>query len=118
MATLFDFASLIGHKYLGELAATDNTEAVDTAGFDGVAFAFYFATGVSDVSIDFFESDDTTYGNATPVERYGSYTVDLGKEGTRVLNTVPKKRYVFAKVTGAASIVCAIKGYAHEVPVT
>lgn len=123
----FDFGSISAYKFgaVGLLAANTNTVAIDTKGFEGVAFIATASTGslsaTNNFTFNFLESDDDTISNAVAVARVGK-KASLTETNSAVWQSVtPSKRYVFAQLirggTASANIaVTAALGFPHNAP--
>lgn len=123
----FDFGGKSAFKFgaLGLLAANTNSVAIDTQGFEGVAFVATASTGTlsttNKFTFKFLESDDTNISNATAVARVGK-PAELVSTNSAVWQSVtPAKRYVFAQLIRGASAsanvaVIAALGYPHNAP--
>lgn len=123
----FDFGSISAYKFgaIGTLNANTNSVAIDTQGYEGVAFVISAGSGtlssVNNFTLNFLESDDTNISNATSVARVGS-EAKLTQANTAVWQSVtPAKRYVFAQLIkgGSASATLAVTaalGYPHNAP--
>lgn len=115
-----------------EITATTTSNAIDTAGFEGVAFVFEtgksaaaatFLNAANTLTVSYLESDDTNVSNATNVDtdRIQSAPVLNNVNTTFFGGVTPAKRYVFARLTEAGTVNAlvsgtAILGDAHNVP--
>lgn len=126
MASL-DFAAKVAFQFAfaGDITGNTNTAAIDTQGFDGVAFVTSVrASNVSEgteIDINFLESEDSNIANATAVERV-VFNEPIS-EANVVLNAsvVPAKRYLFAQYiprgAGQATVhALGALGHAHDEP--
>jgi hypothetical protein len=109
--------------------ANINSLAVDTQGFESVAFLASVGTGnttaTNSAIIKFYESDDTNVANATAVAagRVVKNPTINASNATFTASVVPVKRYVFAELDpsatfGSAVSVTAILGNPNFAPTT
>jgi hypothetical protein len=109
--------------------ANINSLAVDTSGFESVAFIANIGTGNTSATINavmfFFESDDNTRANATAVAsgRIIENPILNASNATFTASVVPAKRYVFVELDPAATFgspasITAILGDARNNPTT
>lgn len=107
--------------------ANINSVAVDTQGFESVAFVASVGTGNTNATINavmaFYESNDTTRANATALDagRVIKNPTINASNASFTASVVPIKRYVFVEVDPAATFgsalsVTAILGNPHEAP--
>jgi len=126
MASL-DFAAKVAFQFAfeGTISANTNTAAIDTQGFDGVAFATSVrASNVAEgteIDVNFLESDDSNIANATAVERV-VFNPPISEANTVIwASPVPAKRYLFAQYiprgAGQATVhALGALGYARNEP--
>jgi hypothetical protein len=109
--------------------ANINSLAVDTQGFESVAFVATIGTGnttaTNSAAMFFYESDDNTRANATAVAAgrvIENPTIDAASSAFTA-SVVPTKRYVFVELDpsasfGSAGSVIAILGNPQNAPTT
>lgn len=110
-------------------SASANGVAADTQGFEGVAVNTVVGdqttVNLADnpLNLVFFESDDTTFGNATavPANRVIKNPEINAAQASFVASVVPSKRYLFVQVPAPSAgnveiAVSTILGYAYESP--
>ncbi len=109
--------------------ANINSAAVDTAGFESVAFIAIVGTGnttaTNSAVLAFYESDDTNVANATAVAagRVIKNPTINAASAAFTASVVPVKRYVFAELDPSATFgsvvgVAAVLGNPLEAPTT
>lgn len=109
-------------------AANVNSVAIDTSGFESLAFVASVGAGNTNATINavmhFWESNDNTIGNATRVSasRVIENPVLNASNTTFTASVVPTKRYVFVELDPSAAFggtnvaVVAVLGDAHNTP--
>ena len=109
--------------------ANINSLAVDTKGFESVAFVATVGSGNTNATINavmaFYESDDNTRANATAVAagRIIENPTLNASNTTFTASVVPTKRYAFVELDPAATFgsavsITAILGDPHNAPTT
>ncbi len=132
MATSFDFGQSIGAEPLiapDTYTAAENSVAVDTSDFEGVAVVTQVGAGtITDISatpleLKFFEGDSNVFGEATELEsKYVITNPAINSlNASFVASVKSNKRYLFAQLQAPANgnaklAVGAILGYADNVP--
>jgi hypothetical protein len=107
--------------------ANVNSLAIDTAGFESIAFVATVGAGnttaTNSAVMFYWESNDNTIGNATRVDadRVIENPTLNAANATFTASVVPTKRFVFVELDPAASFgsavsVTAILGDAHNTP--
>jgi len=130
----FDFGSVTDYKFAlaSDVTANGNTVAIDTAGFEGVAFVTSVGTSNLNaaagqtIAVSFLESDDTNISNATAVDsgRVVSNDVVNASNTAFQASVVPTKRYLFGSLTisdanVSANVHClGALGFPHNAPTT
>lgn len=127
----FDFGSISAYRFgfYGQVNAGTNvnTEAIDTQGFEGIALVTALGSANTtaantNITVDIFESDDTTNANATAL---ASNFITAKEEvdsnvGAWKISFKPTKRYVFGRVTAtntnANVAVFGALGYPNNAP--
>ena len=108
-------------------ASNINSSPVDMAEFDSVAFITSVGAGNTNATISiaqsFYESDDNTRANATPIPTNRVLYVPTVNASNSVFtsNVVPTKRYVFVELDPTATFgspvsVVAVRGNAKNMP--
>jgi hypothetical protein len=129
---LFDLGSKIGVAQAvapQTLTANANSFAVDTEGFQSVAFVTTTGAGTVNVTncftASYLESDDSDVANASAIAaaRVISTVAFFESNASVVHSVVPTKQYVFQRITetGTASqlvATVAVLGDAAEIPVS
>jgi hypothetical protein len=129
----FDFGKISAYKlaHYGVVGSNTNTNtgAIDTKGFEGVAFVSVVGAGNLNaeadlsISVELSEGDDTNVSNATAI--LAKYVIDnplLGASNIAVSASVkPSKRYLFAKyvpTTNASANIATVGalGFPHNAP--
>lgn len=109
--------------------ANINSLAVDTSGFESVAFVATVGSGNTSTTINavmsFYESDDNTRANATAVAtgRVIENPLLSASNASFTASVVPAKRYVFVELDpaatfGSAASITAILGDPRNAPTT
>jgi hypothetical protein len=109
--------------------ANINSLAVDTKGFESVAFVATVGSGNTSATINaamfFYESDDNTRANATALSASRIIENPLlnASNATFTASVVPTKRYAFVELDpvatfGSAVSITAILGDPHNTPTT
>ena len=94
--------------------ANINSVAVDTAGFESVAFVATVGSGNTNATINavmsFYESDDTTRANATALaaSRVIKNPTLNNSNAAFTASVVPVKRYLFVELDPAATFGSAV----------
>ena len=129
----FDFGSVSDYKFAlaSNVTANTNTSAIDTAGFEGVAFVTSVGTSnlnadaTRTISVSFLESDDSNISNATAVDsgRVVSNDVINASNTAFQASVVPTKRYLFGTLTISGDLTADVHclgalGFPHNAPTT
>lgn len=109
----FDFGAVSAYKFAlaGDITANTNTAAIDTQGFEGVAFVTSVGTSninaeVNPISVTFLEGDDNNISNASALDAK-SVVVNpvINASNTAFHASVrPVKRYLFGRYIISAAV--------------
>jgi hypothetical protein len=109
----FDFANKSAYSFIQSSAVTANTNvaALDTQGYEGVAFVSSVATagslgGANTISLSFLEGDDTNISNASaiPSTRVVTNPALDAANTCFTASVVPFKRYLFATANVSGTV--------------
>jgi hypothetical protein len=125
----FDFANKSAYTFVQASTITANAtvSALDTQGYEGVAYVASVATsnlsGSNPLSLSFLEGDDTNISNATaiPAERVITNPSINASNTAFTASVVPFKRYLFATCNISAPVSANVHfvgalGYPHSSP--